>query len=61
MKELKIPDDLDIATRYANSMLLFERDGLIHYGKWCKWNAASGKEATKILEDFKNERVQPSL
>ena len=43
-----------LTLRYAESMKLFTRDGLIHYGTWRRWlRAANKEEADSILRDFK--------
>lgn len=39
--------------RRAESMKLFERDGMIHYGKWREWWSASDERKAELLAKFK--------
>lgn len=39
--------------RAAESMKLFERDGMIHFGTWRQWWRATPEEAAEILQELK--------
>lgn len=49
-----LPTDMDLARHHAESMKLFERDGVIHMGVWRRWRKASTKQAADaVLAEFK--------
>jgi hypothetical protein len=50
-----LPSQDDIIRRDAKTMLLFERDGMIHFGLWRRWKRATSKDANKILKNFLKE------
>lgn len=41
--------------RRAESLKLFERDGMIFFGKWRDWWNAPKEQADKLLAEFRKE------
>ena len=52
-KPYAFPTDHEVIGRAANSMRLFERDGMIAYGTWRRWWRATPQEGKAILKAFK--------